>query len=35
MGALFLTEESRKYNRTKMASSINDAGTIGQLPVKE
>ena len=35
MGTLFLTNEARIYNGAKTASSINGAGSIGQLHVKE
>jgi len=35
MGTLFLTKEARIYNGAKTASSINGAGTTGQLHVKE
>ena len=35
MGTLFLTKKVRIYNGAKTASSINDAGLIGQLQVKE
>jgi len=35
MGTLFLTKEARMYNGAKTASSINGAGKMGQLPVKE
>ena len=35
MGTLFLTKESRLYNKAKRASSINGAGKTGQLHVKE
>ena len=35
MGTLFLTKETRIYNETKTASSINDPGKTGQLHVKE
>ena len=34
MGTLFLTKETRIYNGTKTASSINGAGKTGQLHVK-
>ena len=34
-GYLFLTKEARIYNGAKTASSINGAGKMGQLPVKE
>ena len=34
-GALFLTKEARIYRGAKTASSINGAGKIGQLHVKE
>ena len=34
MGTLFLTKEARIYNGAKTASSINGAGKIGQLHVK-
>ena len=32
---LFLAKDSRIYNGAKTASSINDAGKIGHIPVKE
>ena len=35
MGILFFTKEARIYNGAKIASSINGAGEIGQLHVKE
>ena len=35
MGTLFLAKEARIYNGEKTASSINGAGKIGQLHVKE
>jgi len=35
MGALFLTKEARIHNGAKTASSINGAGTTGQLHAKE
>ena len=35
MGNLFLTKKARRYNRAKRTSSINGAGKIGQLHVKE
>ena len=35
MGKLFLTKEARIYNGAKTASSINSAGKIGQVHVKE
>ena len=35
MGTLFLTKEARIYNRAKIAFSINGAGKIGQLHVKD
>ena len=35
MGNLFLTKEARIYNGAKTASSINGAGTTGQLHIKE
>ena len=35
MGTLFLTKETRIYNRVKTTSSINGAGKTGQLHVKE
>ena len=35
MGTLFLTKEANIYNGAKTASSINGAGKIGQLHVKE
>ena len=34
MGTLFLTKEARIYNRAKTTFSINGAGKIGQLHVK-
>ena len=34
-GTLFLTKEARTYNGAKIASSINGAGKIGQIHVKE
>ena len=34
MGTLFFTKESRIYNGAKIASSINGAGKIRQLHVK-
>ena len=35
IGTLFLTKETRIYNKAKTASSINDAGKTGELHVKE
>ena len=35
MVTLFLTKEARTYNGAKTAFSINDAGKIGQLLIKE
>ena len=35
MGTLFLTKEARIHNEVKTASSINPAGTTGQLHEKE
>jgi len=35
MGTLSLTKEARVYSGEKTASSINDAGKIGQLCIKE
>jgi len=35
MGTLFFTNEARMYNGAKTVSSINDAGKIGPLHVKE
>ena len=35
MDTLFLTKEARIYNGAKTASSINSAGKIGQVHVKE
>ena len=35
MGTLFFTKEARLHNGAKKASSINDAGKTGQLPLKE
>ena len=35
MGTLCLTKQARIYNGAKKASSINDAGKTGQLPLKE
>ena len=34
MGTLFLTKEARIYNGAKILSSVNDAGKIGQLHLK-
>ena len=35
MGTIFLTKEARIYNGAKTASSVNGAGKIAQLHVKE
>ena len=35
MGTLFLTKEAGIYNGAEIASSINGAGKIGQLHVKD
>ena len=35
MATLFLTKETRIYNRAKTASSVNGAGKTGQQHVKE
>ena len=35
MGTLFLTKEVRLYSGAKTASSVNDAGKIGQRYMKE
>ena len=34
-GYLILTKEARLYNGAKIASSVSDAGKIGQLLVRE
>jgi len=35
MDTLYLTKEARIYNGANTTSSVNDAGKIGQLHVKE
>ena len=35
MGTLFLTEEVKKHNGTRTASSVNGAGKTRQLHIRE